>query len=107
MDGDLLVALDTAIDDGLAAEGMAREVAHRIQGLRKSAGLAIDDRIVVAVGAPASVLAQLEPHRAWLAEETLARELTLGDDADLDRAATREAVDLDGVALRLALRRAE
>ncbi len=107
VDGDLLVALDTAIDDGLAAEGMAREVAHRIQGLRKSAGLAIDDRIVVAVGAPTAVLAQLEPHRAWLAEETLARELTLGDDADLDRAATREAVDLDGVALRLALRRAE
>ena len=101
------MALDTAIDEGLAGEGMAREIAHRIQGLRKSAGLAIDDRIVVAVAAPASVLAQLDPHRTWLAEETLARELTLGEAADLDGAATRESVDLDGVALRLALRRAE
>ena len=48
-DGDLLVALDTTVDDELAAEGLAREVAHRLQALRKAAGYEISDRIAVAM----------------------------------------------------------
>ena len=49
-DGDLLVALDTSIDEELAAEGLAREVAHRLQAMRKAAGYEISDRVEVAVG---------------------------------------------------------
>ena len=52
-EGDLLVALDTTVDDELEAEGLAREVAHRLQALRREAGFEISDRIRFAIGLPA------------------------------------------------------
>ncbi|MEK6191726.1 MAG: isoleucine--tRNA ligase [Chloroflexota bacterium] len=106
-DGEVLVALDTQVDDALAAEGLAREVAHRLQNLRKSAGLEISDRIVVAVSAPADVAKQLAPHRPWLAAETLAVALEVGETAELPDATAREELTLDGATIGLALRRAE
>ena len=48
-DGDLLVALDTTLDDELEAEGLAREVAHRLQAMRRAAGYEISDRVRVAI----------------------------------------------------------
>jgi isoleucyl-tRNA synthetase len=105
-EGDLLVALDTEISDQLAAEGLAREVAHRLQNLRKTAGLEISDRIEVAITAPAEVAERLRPSEPWLAAETLALSVTIGPDAELADALANEAADLDGVALVLALRRA-
>jgi isoleucyl-tRNA synthetase len=106
-DGELLAALDTQVDDALAAEGLAREVAHRLQNLRKSAGLEISDRIVAVVSAPAGVAEQLAPHRPWLAAETLAVSLEVGETAELPDAIAREELALDGAPIRLALRRAE
>jgi isoleucyl-tRNA synthetase len=105
-EGDVLVALDTQVDDVLAAEGLAREVAHRIQNLRKAAGLEISDRIVVAVASSPEVVAQLAAQRDWLAGETLAESIDIGPDADLADATARDEAALDGMALRLALRRA-
>jgi isoleucyl-tRNA synthetase len=105
-DGDLLVALDTTIDPSLAAEGIAREVAHGLQALRKSAGYEISDRIEVAIGAGDDIVGQLEPHRAWLAAEVLATELSLGDDGGLADADARETMTLDGGTIGLAIRRA-
>jgi isoleucyl-tRNA synthetase len=105
-EGDLLVALDTEVDADLAAEGLAREVAHRLQNLRKSAGLEISDRIEVAVAANLDVAGQLEPHRSWLADETLATSLAIGPDADLAGASATEESSVDGADLRLMLRRA-
>jgi isoleucyl-tRNA synthetase len=105
-DGDLLVALDTTIDDDLAAEGLAREVAHRLQALRKAAGYEISDRIAVAVAGSTEALAALEAHRAWLADEVLATELTIGADASLAEADRSESADLDGQRLDLAVGRA-
>jgi isoleucyl-tRNA synthetase len=104
-DGDLLVALDTALDDALAAEGLAREVAHRLQTMRKTAGYQISDRVEAWIGGEPAVLATLEPHRAWLADEILAVKLHLGAEAP-DGAEATEELPADGAALRLALRRA-
>jgi isoleucyl-tRNA synthetase len=104
-DGDLLVALDTSVDDELASEGLAREVAHRLQNLRKSAGLDVSDRIEVSVTAPPDQAARLAPHQAWLGDETLAVSVRLGPDADLPNADARDDVELDGATMRLALRR--
>ncbi|HUG95141.1 MAG TPA: DUF5915 domain-containing protein, partial [Pleomorphomonadaceae bacterium] len=106
-DGEVLGALDTQVDDALAAEGLAREVAHRLQNLRKSAGLEISDRIVAAVSGPASVAERLAPHRPWLAAETLAVSLEVGETAELPDAIVREELTLDGATISLALRRAE
>ncbi len=92
-DGDLLVALDTAVDEELAAEGLAREVAHRLQNLRKSAGLEVSDRIEVSVTAPPDQAVGLAPHQAWLGDETLAVSVRIGPDADLPEAEARDDVD--------------
>jgi isoleucyl-tRNA synthetase len=105
-EGDLLVALDTSIDEELAAEGLAREVAHRLQNLRKAARLEISDRIAVAIGVDPEVATRLAAHEAWLAAETLAVSVVIGPDADVSDATGRAEETVDGVALRLALRRA-
>jgi isoleucyl-tRNA synthetase len=105
-EGDLLVALDTTLTPELEAEGTAREVAHRLQGLRKEAGYEISDRIAVAIGGDAAILGSLEPHRAWLADELLATALEIGPQARLDGADREEAMALDGGRLELSVRRA-
>ena len=105
-DGDLLVALDTKIDGELAAEGLAREVAHRLQAMRKAAGYEISDRVRVAVSGEANALARLAPHRDWLADELLAVTLSIDPQAVADGADRDETVDLDGVVLRLSVARA-
>jgi isoleucyl-tRNA synthetase len=104
-DGDLLVALDTNLDAELVAEGLAREVAHRLQALRRTAGYEISDRVRVAIGADAAASERLGPHRDWLAEELLATELVVAPGATLPAADAAEDVDLDGVALRLEVAR--
>jgi len=105
-DGDLLVALDTTIDDELAGEGLAREVAHRLQALRRTAGYQISDRVRVAVAGDAEAIGRLVPHREWLAEELLATAVDLGVDARLPDADRRETAALDGVRLELSVARA-
>jgi isoleucyl-tRNA synthetase len=106
-DGEVLIALDTQVDDALAAEGLAREVAHRLQNLRKSAGLEISDRILAVITAPVSVAERLALHEPWLAAETLAISLEVGETAELQDALVREELTIDGATIRLALRRAE
>ena len=105
-DGDLLVALDTTLDDELASEGIAREVAHRLQAMRKAAGYEISDRVDVAIAGDADTVEQLGPHREWLAEELLASSVELGPDAVIADADADEQVELDGVSLRLSVARA-
>ena len=105
-DGDLLVALDTQLTPDLASEGLAREVAHRLQGLRKAAGLEVSDRVVASISGEASLVAQLAPHHVWLAEEILAVELEIGAETDLGPSAAVEDAALTGGRLRLAVRRA-
>src|SRR4029077_2515313 len=43
------VALDLTIDDQLLREGYAREIVHAVQNARKQAGLAVEDRIELAL----------------------------------------------------------
>jgi isoleucyl-tRNA synthetase len=105
-EGDLLVALDTQRTPELESEGLAREVAHRLQGLRKAAGLEVSDRVVASISGDASLLAQLAAHRDWLAGEILAVELGLGPETDLGPSATVEEVELTEGRLRLGVRRA-
>jgi isoleucyl-tRNA synthetase len=105
-EGDLLVALDTQLTPELEAEGLAREVAHRLQGLRKAAQLEVSDRIVATVAGDGKLLDWLALHRDWLAAETLAVELTLGAEMDSDAALAADEVVLAEGRLRLAVRRA-
>jgi isoleucyl-tRNA synthetase len=105
-EGDLLVALDTTLTPDLEAEGLAREVGHRLQGLRKAAGYEISDRIAAVVAGDPGLVDRLRPHRDWLAAELLADDLTLAPDATLDGADRSEELAVDDGRLRIAVRRA-
>ena len=78
-DGDVVVALDTRLTEPLERKGLVRQLAHQVQVLRKTAGLAVDDRIHLAVATDARTLAAIAEHRDALCEETLAVDLTLGE----------------------------
>ena len=90
----------------LRAEGMAREVVSRVQRLRKEAGLAVSDRIRLAVAAPDEVQAALRAHEAWIAGEVLATEVAVASGLEAGKVWQAQAeVDLDGPAARIALSR--
>jgi len=71
-EGSHAVALDLALDDELRREGHAREIVHAVQGARKAAGLAVEDRIALALGGDPQLLAAAREHDAYIAGEVLA-----------------------------------
>ena len=100
----LSVALDPAVTPTLRAEGIAREVVSRVQRLRKESGLAVSDRIRLAVAAPAEVQDAVRAHGEWIAGEVLARACVIGDVLPDSPAWPAVAeVDLDGATARIAL----
>lgn len=79
------VALDTRLDDELAREGRVYETIHRVNTMRKEAGLELTDRIRLSL--PESD-ADLLGYQDWIAAETLAVSLALtpGEQVDFERA---------------------
>ncbi len=105
-DGAHAVALELAIDDSLLREGRSREIVHAIQNARRSAGLEVEDRIVlILLGDPALIDAARE-HCSYVVGETLATELSLGegDPAAMD---FREQTEIEGLSFEIALSRAD
>jgi isoleucyl-tRNA synthetase len=80
-DGALQIALSTAVSPELLWEGLAREVINRIQRARKDAGLEVADRIVAHLATRGTLGQALAAHRAHIAREVLADELTLAETA--------------------------
>ena len=78
-----IVLLDTTVNAELEAEGLARDVIRAVQQARREAQLDVSDRIDLVIGAEVEVIEVLEPHRGFIAEETLA--LTLTWDATIAR----------------------
>ena len=75
-EGEYAVAVPTTISAELAREGMARELVHRLQTMRRSAGFEVVDQIVsylVGEGAPAEALAAFE---TYVKQETLSVEVS-------------------------------
>ncbi len=72
-----LIVLDTGTDAALEAEGTARDVVRRVQEKRRDSGLAVTDRILLAVRGPEAVVSALRSWKSWIAEQTLAVEVTL------------------------------
>ena len=97
--------LETTLTPDLVLEGSAREFVHQVQNLRKEAGLAVDDRIVLVHDGGAEPL--LRAHGAYIRRETLTVEVV--KDAGLSAAgpAARVAeLRLDGEKVRVGIRRA-
>ena len=76
-DGALSVALDTALNQELVAEGRAREVVSRIQRARRDMGLEVSDRIRVGYHTEDDDLRNsIEQYADLIAGEVLATALT-------------------------------
>ncbi|GAA3255854.1 isoleucine--tRNA ligase [Dactylosporangium siamense] len=73
--GEGVVVLDSTVTPELAAEGLARDLVRVVQQARREADLNVSDRIDLSVQAPAEVLGAVEPHREFIAGETLADRL--------------------------------
>ena len=93
-DGGYAVALDTALDDDLRREGLARELARKLNDLRKASGLEISDRVRVTMWARDPLADAARQHGRWIADEVLAEawDLAKGDAPDAGVA----QLDVDG-----------
>jgi isoleucyl-tRNA synthetase len=108
-DGRIIVFLDTELDDELRAEGLAREVINRVNGLRKDSGLAVEDRIRLRFAAVVDDLLRhaLSTRQDLIRAETLAVDLSVADDELTEEGTTSSrSFDLgEGRSLRVALTR--
>ena len=96
---------DPTITPALRREGLAREFVSRVQRLRRDRGLAVSDRIRLAVtGGNAETAEAIEEHDDWIRGELLAVELRIASDVESGSQAT-DPVDLDGVLVHVALTR--
>ncbi|MDO8615170.1 MAG: isoleucine--tRNA ligase [Dehalococcoidia bacterium] len=96
------VGLDTQMTPELADEGLARELVHRIQNLRKAAGFEISDRIAVYYAGWDRLREVFARHGAYVRAEVLADELVEGA---APAGAAGEEQRVDGETVKLAVKR--
>jgi isoleucyl-tRNA synthetase len=72
-----VVAVDIRVDDELRLEGRVYDLIHKVQGLRREAGLEISDRIVLTV---TEAERDLLAHEDWIKSETLATRIEVGNE---------------------------
>ena len=86
----------------LEAEGMAREIVHRVQTMRRSAGYEIADHIILYYEADAFFMQSLSSFADYVMQETLARDIedSVPDDVDL-----KESFKVSGYNLLLGVKK--
>jgi isoleucyl-tRNA synthetase len=100
------VGLDTAVTPELAEEGLARELVHRIQSLRRAAGFDISDHITTYYQGPQLLRSVLLKHGDYVRQETLSVELVEGAPPTGAGAHAEEStIGADGEPLTLAVLR--
>ena len=103
-DGPYGVALDLEISPELLAEGVAREVVRAVQELRKSSGLAVEDRITLWLhSADAELDSALRAHSEFIASEVLATDTQWATPAE-DLA--RDTVVVEGASVAIGVAKA-
>jgi isoleucyl-tRNA synthetase len=102
-----VVVLDTEITDELRDEGLAREIVHRIQNLRKDAGFEISDRITTYIdpstGSGSEIWRVLRAHEQYVKDETLSLAIV---DGPPPPSAHSEEESVDGQRVTLGVERA-
>jgi isoleucyl-tRNA synthetase len=101
-EGDLCVGVCVEISDQLANEGMAREIVHRLQTMRKSAGFEIADYIEVYYEGDDYLKQVITETGDYIKQETLGRNLVSGIP---ETGAYSENFKLSGHAMRLAVKK--
>lgn len=74
-EGNNSVAIFTPITIELEAEGIAREIAHRVQSMRKTAGYDITDHIVFYYDGPANFVQSISAFSDYIRQEILADDI--------------------------------
>ena len=97
-----MVAVDATITAELADEGLARELAHRIQNLRKGARFEITDHIVTYYQGPDDVERVMSGHKDYIMRETLSEALLPEPPAE---DAESETAKVEGMEVTLGVRR--
>ncbi len=100
-DGPVTVALDTTLTESLVAEGNAREFVNRVQNMRKDAGFAVTDRIMISFQASSAMRVALFSMKAYITAETLAVDLA----EPLRDGEYRATVEVNGEPLDVAIAR--
>jgi isoleucyl-tRNA synthetase len=97
------VLVDVRVTEELKDEGVARDINRQINQLRKEAGLQMEDRIALHLGAESEALRRaINTHRDYIAAETLTARWS---EAPLGEGAPTANVKVDGQALTIQLRK--
>jgi isoleucyl-tRNA synthetase len=102
VEGDLAVAICTEISQELAGEGLAREIVHRLQTMRKSAGFEIADYIVTYFEGDEHIQQVMKDFADYVKLETLSHRIESAVPAG---EAHSESFTLGGHALKLAVKK--
>jgi len=103
-EGNNSVAVFTGITMELEAEGMAREIAHRIQAMRKTAGYEIADHIIMYYDGPANFVQSISAFSDYIREEILADDIEdiVPEDADV-----KEVHMINGYTLTIGIKKVQ
>ena len=71
-EGELTVALDTALNEDLLLEGIAREIVNRVNTLRRELDFEVTDRITIKMQTTPRVQEAFEHHKSFICGEVLA-----------------------------------
>ncbi|MEL6153151.1 MAG: DUF5915 domain-containing protein, partial [Bacteroidota bacterium] len=100
-EGATTVALDLTLTDALRQEGIARDLVNRLQNLRKEQGLAVLDRVNLALVPSHPMVAEaIQQHQAYICEEVQALQLAVV--AAIDQGVT---LDIDDYTVQVRLKR--
>jgi len=103
-EGGITVAMDCDITPELAAEGLAREIVHRLQTMRRSAGFDIADHITTYYNGVSYVKQVMTDWADYIKQETLSRELVEGVP---EEGAFTESYKLSGHEIMLGVKRTD
>ena len=102
LDHNWMVAIDTTLTAQLRDEGMAREVVHRIQNLRRSAGFELTDRIDAYYQENDDLRRVMADYGPYIQQETLSNHVIEGPPPE---GSPSEKLKLEGAEVLLAVRR--
>ncbi len=71
----VIVSINTEIDDNLKTEGLVREIIRHIQIMRKEANFDVDDRIVLSNNFSDDIVNAIEKHKQYLMNEILCTDI--------------------------------
>ena len=105
LEGGYMVAVNGKLSGELKEEGLAREVVHRIQGMRRSANFDITDRIVTYYQGPAEFAEVMQgAFSDYIRDETLSAQLVDGSpETEAATESTSETVKIEGMEITLAV----